>query len=169
MMLPFLDSDDDVHINLGIVMIIVGVLGKSNRGTFKINNSKLHVFLYLIKNPVVLNKVLNVCGNGSVLLSDIDSYSVISVSPNVDPLFDREALKTLLSILVAKKLIAVTYKKNDGFFYVLSEKGIKALECFREGYFARVNDLCEQLRNIINMSDSQLNQTLNQIIRKESI
>jgi len=167
-MLPFLDSDDDIYLNLAIVIVIIGALGKSNRGSFKINNSKLHVFLYLLKNPVVLNKVLGLCGKGSVLLSDIDSYSIISVSPNIDPLFDRESLKELLCILVVKNLITVVHKKNDGFFYELSEEGIATLASLREGYFSRVSELCDQLRNIINMSDSQLNQTLNQIIKKES-
>ena len=33
MMLPFLDPEDDIYINLSIVLIIIKTLGKTSRGT----------------------------------------------------------------------------------------------------------------------------------------
>jgi len=104
-MLPFIDSEDDIYINLSIVLIIINSLGKISRGTLKINNGKLHIFLYLIKNPTVLYRLLCMLGKGTVFLNDYDSYSIASISPNFDPLFNRENLKALLSILVDNKLV----------------------------------------------------------------
>ena len=169
MMLPFLDPEDDIYINLSIVLIIIKTLGKTSRGTLKINNSKLHIFLYLIKNPVTLDKILGMLGKGTVLLRQSDTYSITSISPNLDPLFDREALKALLSILVAKSLVTVVYKKDNGFFYKLSESGAKTEFDFHDEYLLEVTLLCDKLKSILSIPESQLNQTLNQIIRKESI
>ena len=166
MILPFLDPEDDIYINLSIIL---KTLGKTSRGTLKVNNSKLHIFLYLIKNPMTLNKILGVLGKGTALLRQSDTYSITSISPNLDPLFDREALKALLSILVAKSLVTVVYKKDNGFFYTLSESGAITASEFHDEYLFEVSLLCNKLKRILSLSESRLNQTLNQIIRKESI
>lgn len=169
MMLPFLEPEHDIYINLSVVLIIINTLGKTKRGTFKINNGKLHIFLYLIKNPTTLNKILALLGEKEVLLSECETYSITSISPNIDPLFDRAALKALLSILVAKNLVEVVYKKNDGFFYILNENGVKAAADFHDEYLLEVGKQCRQLKSILSISESQLNKTLNYIIRKESM
>lgn len=169
MMLPFLEPEHDIYLNLSIVLIIINTLGKTKRGAFKINNGKLHIFLYLIKNPTALNKILALLGESEVLLSEHESYSITSISPNIDPLFDRYALKALLSILVAKNLVEVVYKKNDGFFYILNEDGIKVAANFHDEYFLEVGQQCSHLKNLLRFPESQLNKTLNHIIRKESM
>ena len=84
-------------------------------------------------------------------------------------LFSREALKALLSILVAKNLVTVVYKKDNGFFYKLTENGEMTESKFHNEYLLEISLLCDKLKSILSVSESQLNQTLNQIIRKESI
>ena len=74
MILPFVDPEDDIYINLSIVFIIIKTLGKTSRGTLKINDSKLHIFFYLIKNPMTLNKILGMLGKGTALLRESDTY-----------------------------------------------------------------------------------------------
>lgn len=169
MTLPFLDTDDDLYNNLCTVLIIISTLGKTSRGTLKLNNGKLHIFLYLVKNPVALNDVLGMLGKGAALLSDVDTFSVTSISPNIDPLFDRVSLKSLLSILIAKQLVTVSYKKNDGFFYVLSESGKNATSELRYNYLKEISLLCDKLKGILGTSDSLLNRTMSKTLRMESL
>ncbi|WP_373090853.1 ABC-three component system middle component 4 [Zhongshania sp.] len=169
MILPFIEPEDDIYINLCVLLLLIGALAKTSRGTLKLNNNRMHVFLYLLKNPTALNKVLGVLGKGNVILQDRDTYSVTSISPNVDPLFDREALKSLLSVLVAKKLVSVTYKEDDGFFYILSESGESAISNLNDEYLIEVKKLCEKLKGLSSHTESQLNKTINRIIRMEAV
>jgi len=141
----------------------------TKKGTLKINNERLHIFVYLLKNPMKLNDLLNLLGKSSLLLSEQDTFSITSISPNVDSLFDRSALKSLLSILVANELIDVEFKSKAGFFYKLSEKGQATIKEFRDEYLLEVRLLCEKLKSVLSLSESKLNQALNQVIRKESV
>ena len=168
-MLPFLEPEDDIYINLSVLLLLIGTLAKTNRGTLKLNNARLHFFLYLLKNPAVLGAVLGVLGKGGVMLREKDAYSITSISPNVDPLFDRDALRSLLSVLIAKDLVTVTYKKNDGFFYSLSEKGERTVSCFTDDYLAEVGFHCEKLKALLSFPEVQLNATINKMIRSEYI
>ena len=167
MLLPFLDPENDIYINLSILLIILNTLGETNRGVLKINNAKLHIFLYLIKNPIALNKFLGALGKDVAALSEQDIYSVSAISPNLETLFDRESLKALLSILIAKKLIKTSYK-NNGFFYSLTENGLSITSKLKDDYLLEIELLCGKLKSVLSLSESQLNQTLNNIIRKES-
>lgn len=169
MILPFIDPDDDFYMNLFILLLLINSLAKTSRGTLKLNNNRLHIFLYLLKNPTALNKVLSILGKGSVSLQDRDTYSVTSISPNIDPLFDRAALKSLISVLIAKKLVSVTYKKDGGFFYCLNKSGECAVSEFNNEYFIEIKQYCEKLKVLLSYTESQLNKVINQIIRMESI
>lgn len=116
--LPFLDSDSELYLNLGILLIVIEELAKTKRGTLVLNNRKIHIFIYLIKNPVTLNHILNSIGNDSILLSEKDTYSVNSLAINFDSLLDRDFVKSLLAILVSKQLVNTSYKKKKGYFFL---------------------------------------------------
>jgi hypothetical protein len=169
MSLPYIEPDYDIHLNLAMVLVIIHLLGVTNRGTLKINNERLHIFLYLLKNPIKLNGLLNALGKGSILLNEQSTFSVSSISSNVDSLFDRAALKSLIGILINKKLIQVVYKSKDGFFYKITERGATAVDSLRDEYVYENKLLCEKLKTVLSFSESQLNQALNQVIRKESM
>lgn len=169
MSLPYIEPDYDIHLNLAMVLVIINLLGVTSRGTLKINNERLHIFLYLLKNPLKLNSLLSILGKGSVLLNEQSTFSVSSISSNVDSLFDRAALKSLISILLNKNLIEVIFKNKDGFFYKTTEKGITVVENINNEYIYEKKLLCEKIKILLSLSDSQLNQSLNQAIRKESM
>lgn len=169
MILPFIEPEDDIYINLCVLLILISALEKTSRGILKLNNKKLHIFLYLLKNPTALNKMLSILGKDSAILQERDTYSVTSISPNIDPLFDREALKSLLSILVAKNLVTVTYQKDGGFLYCLSQAGIYLVTGLSGAYLTEITNLCEKLKALLSQSESQLNNTINRIIRMETV
>ncbi len=168
-MLPFISPDDNFHLNLGIVLIVTQTLGESSRGALKLNNERLHIYTYLVKNPVKLNLFLNVLGKGSALISPKDAYSVTSISSNVDPLFDRRNLKALITTLVGESLISVIYKKKDGFFYKLSDSGLEKANQLNTEYFYEVRLLCDTLKSTLSSSTSSLNKALNQVMQKEIV
>ncbi len=111
---------------------------------------------------------MSVLGKESVSLSQQDSYSVASISANVDPLFDRESLKSLLTILTSQQLIKIEYRDVDGFIYKLTERGQKIADSFGEGYFSEISVNCSRLQSTLSMSQSDLNNKLGQIMRMDA-
>jgi hypothetical protein len=169
MTMPYIEPDDDIYLNLITILIIINKLGITKGGVLKINNERLHIFLYLLKNPVKLNKILKSLGKNGILLSEQESFSITSISPNVDLLFDREALKSLISILTANDFINVKYKSKEGFFYSLTEKSNLIVKDIKDEYLLEMIFICEKLKSVLSLSESKLNQALNQLIRKESV
>lgn len=168
MKLSFLNPDDDLHLNLAIIVLILRFLSKTKRGTLKLDNERLHVYHFLVKNPVKLNQVMEILGKENVLLSHQDSYSVASISANVDPLFDRGSLKSLLTILIAQQYVEVDYKKNDGFLYQLTGIGRELSDSFKEEYFTEISLNCNRLKSTLSMTQSNLNNALGQIMRMDA-
>jgi hypothetical protein len=167
MSLLFMNADDDAYVNIGIMIIIIGTLSKTSRNTLKLNNEKLHAFYFLVKNPVALNLFLNKTGKGNVRLSEIDSFSISSISPNLEPLFDRSLLKSLLAVLISKKLIDVTYKESKGFFYILTTKGINVFDELKEEHFIEIKLFCEKLTRVMSISDTEFNSALQSILKRD--
>lgn len=168
MKLPFVEPEEDIYVNLAVLLLLVESLAKTSRGSLKLNNNRLHVFLYLIKNPTALNKVLVSSGKSNVSLRNRDTYSVTSISPNVDPLYDRSALRSLLSVLISKDMVLVEYKNNEGFFYTLSEAGENVASGLNDEYLIETRKHCEKLKALLSYSESQLNKMVNKIIQMEA-
>lgn len=74
-------------------------------------------------------------------------------------------MKDILKILVHKNLISVNYKNKDGFLYTLTEDGKKRTESLSSNYFSEIKELSEQLIPTLSLTTSQLNNSLNDIIR----
>lgn len=165
MALPFLEPESDIHVNLATVIIIVESLCQTKRGKLTLNNGKLHTYLYLVQNPVACNHFLNSLGKSSVMLDYQDTFSVNTLAPNFDALFDRESVKALLTILVANKLLQVIYKKKDGFFYKLTSLGEEAAAKFTDDYFYNIRLMCQSLYDVQSLSENKINQTVSQVIK----
>ncbi|MUK27623.1 hypothetical protein GNP44_08660 [Aliivibrio fischeri] len=163
MRLPFIEPDEDVYLNISIVMIILYYLGSTKRGVLKMNNERLHIYDYLVRNPRKLNKFLNLLGKDG-LSNTRDDYSVSAISYNLDPLFDRSRMKDILTILASNSLIEVTYKNKSGFLYSLTEDGKSKVECLRCAYFSEIKFFSQQLFPTLSLSESKLNINLNKII-----
>ncbi|MES2933083.1 MAG: ABC-three component system middle component 4 [Pseudomonadota bacterium] len=163
--IPYINPDQDVNINIGILMLVILFLGKSIRGIPLLNNDRLLLFLYIMKNPVILDNVLEQVGRREISLTNIESYSVGSIAVNLDPLFDRAWLKSLLMRLSAMDYLDVTYRKNDGFMYLLTETGRKVAENISGPHFDRLKEYLKNLDTLKSESTPNLNRLLNNIFR----
>ncbi|MFO4653239.1 ABC-three component system middle component 4 [Vibrio cholerae] len=164
MKLPFIEPDEDIYLNISIVMILLYYLSFTNRGTMKMDNERIHIYDYLVRNPQKLTKFLSSLGK-DVSFNMNDDYSVSSISYNLDPLFDRERMKYILIILANSNLIEVDYKNKNGFLYSLTEDGKIKVEKLDGEYFSEIKLLSKQLIPTLSLTISQLNISLNKIIR----
>lgn len=164
--LPYFAPEQDDSLNSGIVLLIIQNLGKTTRGRLLMNNERLLILMYLIKNPLVMVKVLNQLGRPSPTLGEQDTYSVSSLAVNLDPLFDVDWIKRLLQYIASVGLLAVQYRKAEGFLYSLTEAGDLIADKLTGNYYDRVREYISALDTVKTESTNNLNAALNSIFRR---
>ena len=163
--LPYLIPDQDDSLNLATVIIILFFLSQTDRGKKLINNERLLIYMYLLRNPIVLNKVLQQIGKDTVSLSESEIYSIGGITVNLDPLFDGSWIKRLLQEAAGRGLIEATYRKTDGFMYSLSQAGITLANNLTGEYFERLRLFSKSLQQVNTESTKNLNVLLNHVFR----
>ena len=163
--LPYSVPDLDIDLNIGLLLLVLRYLGKTSRGKLLLNNEKLLIFMYLIKNPVVLERLLTDLGRQTVQLNDVECFSVGSIAVNLDPLFDNAWVKKLLQYASARDYIRAHYRKDDGFMFTLSEGGTCAAGRLAGDYFGRIRQYLEKLEQVKSETNPNLNKLLNNIFR----
>jgi hypothetical protein len=164
--LPYLVPEQDNFLNSGIVLLAIQNLGKTTRGTLLLNNERLLIFMYLIRNPLVMAKLLNQLGRPTLLLSEEEVHSVSSLAVNLDPLFDTDWIKHLLQRLASVGLLSVRYRKVEGFLYDLTEAGEKVSEKLTGDYFDKARKYISAIDSVKTEPTATLNSALNNIFRR---
>lgn len=164
--LPYLIPDNEFEFNIARLLMVINYLSKTKRGKSILNNEKLMIFLYLIRNPLMLNKVLRETGKEEVYLYDSELYSVASLSVNVDPLFDRHRTKALLKASACYGYIKVNYSKADGFLYELSDSGLNLTKSLDGEYYHRLREYLGKLQSLQAESANKLNNILNSLFKR---
>lgn len=162
---PYKMPDEDVSLNIALLLLVLSALGETSRGTRLLNNDRLLLFMYLIKNPVILVNVLAQLGKEQPDLTESERFSINSISVNLDPLFGRSWLKGLLLRIAALGYLEVTYRKNEGFVYFLTTVGLEKAAQLRGDYFGRVREFLQNLEKIKSEPTANLNRLLNNIFR----
>lgn len=122
--LPYLLIDDDFSLNYSLLALIMYRLGLSSKNNAVLDFEKIQVFMYLAKNPSKINEVLRLAGKKFVPIDSQYTYTIESLSTNVDILFDRSRLKTLIKELAARGMLACDNQTDPGSIkYLLSPAG----------------------------------------------
>jgi len=132
-----------------------------------LNNERLLIFLYLLKNPVLLAKLLTKMGGTPPALRNEDVFSVSSLSVNVDSLFDTPRIKALLLHIASKGFLSAAYRKADGFVYTLTKSGEEAANALTGDYFDKIRALIAALEVVKLTPTPSLNAALSDIFRSE--
>ncbi|MCZ8433915.1 ABC-three component system middle component 4 [Achromobacter ruhlandii] len=165
MKLPYRVPDNELTLNVAILLIIIFALGRSTRGKLLLNNERLRLFLYLLKNPIKLNELL-ICNEKShATLQSHEEYSVASISNNADILYDDSVTKELLQYAAASHLLEVEYRKTDGFMYCLSPAGINVVNQLVGDYYDHLHLYANALAQLNAIPTSTLNEQADRIRR----
>ncbi|WP_313553920.1 ABC-three component system middle component 4 [Stutzerimonas nitrititolerans] len=185
--LPYLLIDDDFTLNYSLVALILYKLGLSTKKNAVLDFEKLQIFLYLTKNPSKINPILKLAGKDFSPINPQYTYTIESLSTNVDMLFDRSKLKVLLKELAARgMLICENQKSNSPLKYVLSESGKVYVESLiyptvkdsksdpqessskaaSQCYFLSVAEVIDSLYTLQAQTTSKLNSYLNILFKR---
>ncbi|UZM93523.1 MULTISPECIES: ABC-three component system middle component 4 [Pseudomonas] len=122
--LPYISIDDDFSLNLSLTALIIEKLGLNSKKNAVLDFEKIQIFLYLVKNPSKINIILKLADKKFTPINAQYTFTIESLSTNVDILFDRGKLKHLIKELAARgMLICEKAKSQDSIKYLLSEQG----------------------------------------------
>ncbi|EPZ6036694.1 ABC-three component system middle component 4 [Pseudomonas aeruginosa] len=184
--LPYLLIDDEFALNYSLVALILYRLGLSPRKNAALDFEKLQILLYLTKNPSKINAMLNLAGKKVAPINSQYTYTIESLSTNVDMLFDRAKLKYLLRHLAARGMLACD-KTSDprSLKYLLSPSGAQFVESLiaipdddaersessligsslTKSYFMAALEAIDNLSSLQSVSLGKLNSYLNTIFK----
>jgi hypothetical protein len=164
--LPYLQPDKDYFYNFGILVLIIESLARTKRDKLVLNIDKLQTFYFLVTRPVFLNKVLLLANKKQLNISISDYHTVDTISPNIEELFNRKKITTLLKGMSRRDYIRLSFDGKDGFLFELSEKGKNASEQLSDGYFKNIKNFTNSLLSLQSESSPKLNLYINTILKQ---
>jgi len=163
--LPYIAIDEDLHLNLAIVIIIIAKLARNSRGNLKLDLPKIQIFMFLIKHPSHINPILEGIGKKPIDLMQYTTYTIDSLAINVDELFNIKKTRILLKRLANLNLLEAVDDSKNGLSFFLNDNGIKLANDFTEAHFNSVNTYINALLPLLSITSSKLHSALNSIFK----
>lgn len=166
--LPYIQPERELYYNLGVLLLVLRNLAETKKHKKVLSIDKIQSFYFLTTRPSLLNRVLLLANKNQINIDESDYYTVGTLSPNTEELFDRERLLTMLKILASKKFLSVEYSNSDGFLFYLTDIGKAKSKELTEGYFQKISSFIELLSELQSQPPSKLNGYINSALRQEA-
>lgn len=163
--LPFITPEDDFELNLLLTFQVVYFLNSSARGLKILDIERLTIYIYLVKNPHILYKVLIRLGKKSFILKSYEVSSYKSERNDTETLYDNELVRYYIQLLGSNSLINITYNEKIGFVYTPNEDTEKYINSDSE-YFKRNITLIEKMKQINSTSVAKINTVIKTILKE---
>lgn len=169
--LPYLPIDEEFNLNTSILALLLLNMAQNGRGSFVLDFEKIQVFLYLIKNPSKIGKILRLADKPSAPLDKKLTYTIESMSSNVDILFDRRKTKLLIRHLAALGFLKCEGDaKGSSVRYALSDLGSTfafslTTEAKNNNYFFSLGEIISKLAPLQSQPATKLNAWLNTLFK----
>ncbi|MFW2234903.1 ABC-three component system middle component 4 [Aliarcobacter butzleri] len=163
--LPFITPENDFELNLLLTFQVVYFLNSTTRGLNILDIERLNIYIYFIKNPHILYRVLIRLGKNSFTLKSYENSSYKSERNDTETLYDNEKVRYYIQLLVSNNLINITYNDKIGFVFYPSEGTEKYINVDSK-YFKRNIILIEKIKQINSTSVSKINTAIKSILEE---
>lgn len=165
--LPFIIPDDELELNLVLLLMLTDKLSATSRGTLVLDKERLTIYLYLVKNPHILNNILIMLSKKNIELKSYELSSFKAENNDIETLYDNEIIKKYLQILVSKQLIVIKHNKKIGFVYAPTEECTEIIKKIDSKYLKRVATFINKMEQITTTPVSKINTNLKLILSKD--
>lgn len=163
--LPFITPEDDFELNLLLTFQVVYFLNSTSRGLNILDIERLNIYVYFLKNPHILYKVLIRLGKKNFILKSYETGSYKSERNDTETLYDNELVRYYIQLLSSNNLINIIYNDKIGFVFTPSQDTEKYINANSE-YFKRNITLIEKIKQINSTSISKINTTIKTILEE---
>lgn len=154
MILPFYIPDHELTLRLSKILLLFQVLSIESKKIIYLDLQKIGEFEFLIKHPIILNKILNDKDKKTIELHNSEMYSIEALFLNKSEIFDLKKIKRLLQILLSYNYIEAKVLSDFQIYYNITEVGLNQAKALESQYFQRIRDLNNELKPLISLSSS---------------
>lgn len=154
MSLPFYIPDHEITLRLSKIIILFEVLSKGAKKAIYLDLQKIGEFEFLVKHPIVLNKILNDKDKKAIELLNSEMYSIEALFLNKAEIFDLKKIKSLLKILMSHNYLEAKVLSDFQIHYCITAEGLKQAETLQAQYFQRIRELYTELKPLLPFSSS---------------
>ncbi len=154
MNLPFYIPDHEVTLRLSKILLLFQVLSIGAKKPINLDLQKIGEFEFLVKHPIVLNKILNDKDKKIIELHNSEMYSIEALFLNKAEIFDLKKTKSLLKILLSYNYLEAKILSDFQIYYSITQDGLRQATTLESQYFQRVRDLNNELRPLVALSSS---------------
>lgn len=169
--LPYIPIDEELDLNTAMLALLLSKLSKNKKGNFVLDLEKIQIFLYLIKNPSKISKILRLADKPSPPLDKKLTHTIESMSSNVDMLFNRQKIKVLIRRLAALGFLKCegTAESNSIRFH-LSDSGAAFANTLESevsdgNYISSLIEIISKLEPLQSQPTTKLNSWLNTLFK----
>lgn len=160
--LPYIPLDEEFSLNIGILAIILENLSKNRNGNAVLDIDKAQFFMYLMKNPAKIEKVMLFLGKKIPVIDEKETHTIKSLSNNVDILFDNKKIKTILKTMAIRGLLDVE-RYEEKSYLKLSGTGEDFARSLNGDFFVSIRNYSESLDSLKSLPSSKLYKILNEV------
>jgi len=160
--LPYIPLDEELSLNLAIFSKVLHLLGKNKLGNPTMDIDKAKIFMYLIKNPSKIERAMKLAGKKAPPIEMTETYTIKSMSINVDILFSKEKIKEILINMSVLGFLTVK-RIEDVTLLELSESGMSFAESLVGGYYDQIHLYIDGVSSLKSLSASKLYKILNNV------
>lgn len=164
--LPFVIPEDDLELNLLLVLLTVYHLCKTSSGKNILSIERLNIYVYLIKNPHILHRVLIRLSKKSFLLKSYEVLSFKADNNGSDILYNSKVLKYYIQMLMANNMIKMEYCEQIGFVCTPTDEAENYIKVDSR-YFKRILNFIDKMKQINSTSTSAVNTAIKNILNEE--
>lgn len=169
--LPYIPIDEELDLNTAMLVLLLSKLSTNKKGRLVLDLEKIQIFLYLIKNPSKISKILRLAEKPSSPLDKKLTHTIESMSSNVDILFNRQKIRILI-----RRLAALGFLKCEGtaesnsIRFSLSDSGAAFAnslenEVSDEKYISSLIEIISKLESLQSQPNTKLNNWLNSLFK----
>ena len=158
--LPFIIPEYDLKLRLTRLLILLYRLSFSKKGKPCLTMTKIGMFDFLLRYPVILSEVLH-CSDKkpSFKLQESDFGTIESQYPDSQVLFDLEDIKITLQTSIIYRFADVQSTQKE-ILYVITDEGKQFVESLETTYSQRCLELADAIKPLLSESDTYLRATI---------
>lgn len=157
MNLPFIIPENENNVRFARLLIIVEELAYSKRGKLVLSLDRLAMYDYLLRNPVLLQRVLDSEGQGRLMeLKYEERDSIESLFPNRSSMFDSTTIKRIMYSLFYLGFVSAHHDQQGHIYYFTTQSGRQFIEELESSYFKRIRTLSKGLISLQKLSNTKL-------------
>ena len=163
--MEYVEVESDLNLNLSRLLALISASAVGTKAELLLTLDRLVIYDFLARNPILLLKILRQMEKKyKIEAREYEAGSLSSKYYNKSDIYNFEAVRNLVQMLFAKKLIVVNRLSQDQFTIFATDEGNTFCQGLQADYYQRFSELGSALKSLNSSSTSQLRTQINLLV-----